>query len=155
MNYSTKNKIEFDDSPFNRFIRQIFRAVELFDVGGRKEPWDDKLHSLVGRMYAGKELTPEPDFNLPLVCFMKILHPDYVIAFHYAVINSYLKEGSNPFTKGAQYYYEYLVLCTYIIHKEEDKFLQEDFSELYTILERKKLLDLVETELEKIILMNC
>jgi len=155
MNYSTKYGIELDDTPCNHFIRKIIKAVELFDVDGKKEPIDEKYVPIFGRIYSFDEPALTPDFNLPLVCFLKILEPDSIIVFHYAIINKTTEYEINPFVGPYKNFYDYLILCSYNIIEEPTKFLQEDFAHFYNILEKNNLLDLVETELEKIILLNA
>ena len=95
------------------------------------------------------------DFNLPLICFLKILDQDVLIAFHYAIIDSTQEYERDPFDGPRNIYYEYLVLYSYIINGEPRKILQEDFTELYNVLVKHDLLDRVETDLERIILLNA
>ena len=154
MNYSAKNGIILDDSLCSRFIRMVVKAVELFDLSNKNSPPGNSLVSMAGGLYDDTEQTIELDFSLPLVCFLKIHNSDRTIAFHYGLISKFLQKGSHPFSEKPLYDHEYIILYTYIEAKQHKLILQEDFSKLYEVLEKRKLVDFVETELEKIILKN-
>jgi len=155
MNYSTQNCIALDGTPCNMFIHTVAKDLDLFDTKSKKVALDDKHVSILGLLYNSDEARLGTDFNLPLICFLKILDQDVLIAFHYAIIDSTQEYERDPFDGPRNIYYEYLVLYSYIINGEPRKILQEDFTELYNVLVKHDLLDRVETDLERIILLNA
>lgn len=155
MNYNTQCDIKIDGTPRNKFIHNVTKALNIFDTQNKKAPLDDKGVSILGILYDSDQARLGTAFNLPLVCFLKILDEDVLIAFHYAIVDSRQEYEKSSFDGPSNIYHEYLVLYSYKIKGEPRKILQEDFTELYDILVKHDLLDRVETDLERIILLNA
>ena len=153
-----------DDSDLSRFIKFVYNAVVLFDATV-DEKFDFDPERVISLSSPVCDTWHVPEYSIPI---FRLLHieetDDRFVVLHYAKSKTFcydcdddqLEESFDDneeelYIKGSSRL-DYILFFSYRCCGRTTV-LNDNYSELYKLLIDEKLLDAVETELEKIVLM--
>jgi len=157
---------ELDDSDLSGFIKFVYKAVVLFDAEvDKKYDFDSSLVTSLSSPVCDTWHVPE--YSIPI---FRLLHieeeDDRFVVLHYAKSKTFCDdceddqfeealpdEEEELYIKGSTCI-DYILFFSYRCCNKTTV-LNDNFLELYKMLIDENLLDPVETELEKIVLMNA
>lgn len=142
-----------DDSYLNKFIKLVYNAVKLFDKNVSKE-YDFNPHRVLSLSSPVHDAWHIPEFNLPLFRLLHIKEGhDRFVVLHYAKSYTLVDDVSDP-NSGPLVSFDYILFFSYRCFPITT-ILNDDFSELYTLLVKENLLFPVTSELQQIFLLSC